>query len=86
MSKKDTTENATIIDNVVLTPDAKLYLKCLQDSNNDVLKEIREHLFNSISLFILACDHVTEDLEKQMLEEVKYINYFNNDLKSLMKP
>ncbi len=77
---------STIIDDVVLTESAISFLDGLQSGDNALLEDIRSEINEAISLMILLNDYALDDLKSEILKRVEYLNKFNRNLRSLMKP
>jgi len=79
------TENATIVNGVVLTNDAIARLVELQAGDNDGIRSAREILSDAICMMALMMDNYnhepTQDKAKRLMIDMSYIRDNFNDLR-----
>lgn len=80
------TENATIINGIILTESAIGFLQSLQESDNDYHKEVSEKISLTISELITALDFYGGEPSSFLLGLIIYLNDFNKSFSHLMKP
>jgi|GEM_PF-3122442 len=82
--EENKTENCTLVNGVMLTEAAVDFIKSLQHENNSYLKEVCEELNTTISMLIDVLND--PDDAAAIVEQIKYLNTFSKNFKSLMKP
>ena len=87
MAKKENkTETCTIVKGAVLTDKCIEFLTSMQEENNGYLKDTREDINNVISLLIDGLDFLEPERKDEIMDGIRFLNMFGQDLKKLMKP